>query len=183
MYDPQEARQLISAAGFPDGFELDYWFRASDLATAHIDAYNRSGLVKVIEHAVTAQEYADRVVARAEFKGMQYPSTSSGSDVDYLLFRNYHSDGPPNPWVNTTDHDRIIELQRRESDPAKRAEHIKEFQRQVAKTFPILPGNHRFSGWSFEWNWVHNINWGPNNRAWPDHYLWWLDPNTPRRNG
>jgi len=183
FYDPAAAKQMISAAGYPDGFDLDYWYRASDIATAHMDALKQSGLVKIIDHSLTAQEYADRVVARAEFKGIQYPSTSSGSDVDYLLFRNYHSKGPPNPWVNTTDYDDIITKQRREADPAKRAEYIKEFQRMVAKTFPILPGNHRSSSWTFEWPWVHNVNWGPNNRAWPDHWLHWLDPSMPRRNG
>jgi ABC-type transport system substrate-binding protein len=183
MYDPQAARQLISAAGYPDGFELDYWYRDSDIATVHQDAFRQSGLVKPISHSLTAQVYADMIVARAEFKGMQYPSTSSGSDVDYLLFRNYHSNGPPNPWTQTKDLDDIITKQRQEADPARRAEYIKEFQRMVAKNFQLIPGSHRFSGWSFEWPWLHNVNWGPTNRSWSDHYLNWLDPTMPRRNG
>jgi hypothetical protein len=53
----------------------------------------------------------------------------------------------------------------------------------VAKNFQLIPGSHRFSGWSFEWPWLHNVNWGPNNRSWSDHYLNWLDSNMPRRNG
>jgi ABC-type transport system substrate-binding protein len=186
LYDPAAAKQMITAAGYPEGFEIDYWTRSSaaDLSQVHLDYWQKSGIVRPVRHNVSNQEYADKIVNKVEFKGVQVPASSSGTDVDYLLSLYYHSSGIPGSLGYDPELDRSIEAQRRERDPQKRADYIKDFQRQVAKSFVHLPGNHRFSTWRFEWPWLHNVNQRPVNRSWPDDsFLNWLDPNMPNRNG
>jgi ABC-type transport system substrate-binding protein len=190
MYDVAEAKKLMEAAGFPNGIDIDYQGRAGnagaqEIATVQLDEWRKSGIVRANLINNTAQVYGDKIVALAEFKGVQYPASSSGTDVDYLLYRNYHSKGPvtsgvaPDPVL-----DDLIVKQRTEPNWDKRVAYIKDIQRQVAKTFPLLPGSHRFSTWKFEWPWLHNVNQPFTNRSWPDDsWLQWLDPNMPRRNG
>ncbi|MPZ49400.1 MAG: hypothetical protein GEU75_08915 [Dehalococcoidia bacterium] len=191
MYDVAEAKKLMDAAGFPDGIEIDYYARTTgandELATVHLDEWAKSGIVNANRINVTPQVYGDKVVATAEFKGVQYPAGSSGTDVDYLLYRNYHSNGPPNPWIGDLADktlDSLVVAQRTEPDWNKRVAILKDIQRHVAKTFPLLPGPHRFSTWTFEWPWLHNVNQPFTNRSWlQDSWLNWLDPNMPKRNG
>jgi peptide/nickel transport system substrate-binding protein len=191
-YDVAAARQLMSAAGHPNGIEIDYQSRAGnasaqEISTVQLDSWAKSGIVNANRINNTAQVYGDKIVALAEFKGMQYPASSSGTDVDYLLYRNYHSNGPPNPWTGALadkDLDALVIAQRKEPDWNKRVAILKDVQRHVAKTFPLLPGPHRFSTWRFEWPWLHNVNQPFTNRSWPDDsWLQWLDPDMPRRNG
>jgi peptide/nickel transport system substrate-binding protein len=192
MYDVAAAKQLMSAAGFPDGIDIDYQSRAgnaaaAEISTVQLDEWAKSGIVRANRVNNTAQVYGDKIVALAEFKGLQYPASSSGTDVDYLLYRNYHSAGPPNPWTGPLADkvlDDLVVKQRKEPDWNKRVAVIKDIQMHVAKTFPLLPGSHRFSTWRFEWPWLHNVNQPYTNRSWPDDSrLQWLDPNMPRRNG
>jgi ABC-type transport system substrate-binding protein len=182
----------MSAAGHPNGIEIDYQSRAGnasaqEISTVQLDSWAKSGIVNANRINNTAQVYGDKIVALAEFKGMQYPASSSGTDVDYLLYRNYHSNGPPNPWTGALadkDLDALVIAQRKEPDWNKRVAILKDVQRHVAKTFPLLPGPHRFSTWRFEWPWLHNVNQPFTNRSWPDDsWLQWLDPDMPRRNG
>jgi ABC-type transport system substrate-binding protein len=187
FYDVAEAKRLIAAAGFPDGFEMNFVVRTSNNTTiVHRDHLNASGIVRLKEEQVTQLDYSTRIVYGAEHRGLVVSAISgSAPDVDYLLFRNYHSRGPaatyPEPKL-----DEIIDKSRREMDPIKRADHIKEFQRYVSSTFNNLPGAHRAGGWRFEWPWMHNVNQvkgSRNDTLGNFSYLNWLDEAMPRRNG
>ena len=187
IYDVAEAKKMIAAAGYPDGFEMNYVQRTANNTTiVHKDQLAASGVVRLKEEQVTQLDYSTRIVYGALHKGLVASSVSgSAPDVDYLIFRNYHSKGPASNYTDAKL-DEIINNSRREMDPIKRAEHIKEFQRYVANTFNHLPGNHRFGGWRFEWPWLHNVNQvrGSRNETLGGFsYLNWLDESMPRRNG
>jgi ABC-type transport system substrate-binding protein len=175
----------MTAAGFADGIDLNYVWRSENNATrTHIDQLKASGMVKITEERVTQADYSTRIVYAAEHKGLVTSAVSgSAPDVDYLIYRNFHSKGPAATYTDP-QLDRIIDASRKEMDPLKRAEHIKEFQRYVAKTFNTLPGAHRFGAWRFEWPWLHNVNQAYTSRAHKHlSHLTWLDAEMPNRNG
>jgi len=187
LYDVAEAKRLFTAAGYPDGIDLNFVSRTdTEAIKVHKDELKKSGLVRMNEEIVTALDWDNRIVYEGNFKGLAASLVSgSGPDVDYLFSYNFLTGGPvtayPNPKI-----DDIVRASRRELDPLKRAEIIKDFQRYVANTFNTLPAGHRFNSWRFEWPWVHNVNHAStslntslNNFA----YQNWLDPSMPRRNG
>jgi ABC-type transport system substrate-binding protein len=185
FYDVAEGKRLIAAAGYPDGFDLNYVWRVENNTTrVHIDQLKASGVVRIVEEKVNQTDYSTRVVYGALHKGLVVSAVSgSAPDVDYLIFRNYHSRGPAATYTDP-QLDAIIDSSRREMDPLRRAEHIKEFQRHVAKTFNNLPGAHRFGSWRFEWPWLHNVNQLYTSRAHKHlSHLTWLDAGMPNRNG
>ena len=190
-YDLSAVKQLLEAAGFGSGFDIDMYFNAGTTTTPsqqNIDEWNlyldfpkkTNGLIRMHPIYLTNQEYLDRIVYAADIKGIQYNRGSAGTDIDYNLFRNYSSKYHLAAYTDPKL-DAIIDAQRRERDPLKRAEQIKEFQRFAADQFNNLPGPWRSTAWSFQWDWLRNTNYrGPTEDG---GHLEWLDPNTPRRNG
>jgi ABC-type transport system substrate-binding protein len=190
LYNPAEAKKLLEAAGLPNGYDIDMYFNAGQTTTPrqqdvdqwnlYLDNYKRNGQIRVNPVYLTRQEYFDRITYAADIKGVQMSQSSSSNDIDYLLFRNYssryHLAAYTDPQV-----DKAIDDQRRATDPIKRAEFIKEFQKLMASRFYALPGNGRWGTFAFEWDWIRNKQYlGPNGLN--GHKIW-LDPNMPRRNG
>lgn len=191
IYDLAAVKQLLEAAGYPDGFDIDMLFNAGRTGQppqATLDFWNTytryydqtNGLVRVNPVHLTRQEFFDRVVYAADFKGIQMSQPSSGTDVDYLLFRNYsskyHLTAFPDPEL-----DRIIDAQREAFDPQERAEYIKDFQRYQAKEFYILPGQGRWNTFEFQWDWVRNVMYRGQN--FEGRHKEWLIADMPNRDG
>jgi ABC-type transport system substrate-binding protein len=124
---------------------------------------------------MTRQEWFDRVVYLSDVKGLGNQQGSSGNDVDYLLGLDYYSKSVRLPPFVSPELDRVIEAQRREPDPVKRVERIKDFQRYCADNFPQLPGQGRWTTFRFEWDWLRNTN--------AQGQFWWLAQDMPKRNG
>ncbi|MPZ49438.1 MAG: twin-arginine translocation signal domain-containing protein [Dehalococcoidia bacterium] len=185
LYDLAAAKQLLSAAGQPNGIEFDLYASAGGSTTPaqsvvdgvnlYVDYYRKSNLINANVNWMIRQEFFDRVVYYSDVKGLGNQQSSSGNDVDYLLGLDYYSKSLREPPFVTPEMDRIIESQRREPDPVKRNEILKDFQRYCAENFPQLPGAGRWTTWRFEWDWLRNSN--------ALGQQWWLDANMPKRNG
>jgi ABC-type transport system substrate-binding protein len=142
-----------------------------------VDEYKKSELIRVNMVWMPTREvyYNEIVYQMTPFKGIMatFPA-NVGSDIEFMLSRFYESTGDSSPYPDPKT-DELIVAQRRATDPGKRAEVLKDFQRHVATTFPVVPSHGLFAGWSFQWPWLHNIN--------QPGYLQWLDANMPKRNG
>ena len=194
LFDIAEAKKLINAAGFSDAIEIQYTtLPASGQITEQeqlvMDSLGASGVFKVnvVRSANTVAHRNCRSLGQCD--GLVQSSVSE--DADHIIYRDYHSAGNtegeqayPDPRI-----DRVAEAQRRELDPQKRIELLKEFQRVAAELMPAIPYIHQYTDFRARWPWLHNTNYGstqvngemaegrPN---WGGHKQW-LDAAMPNR--
>jgi ABC-type transport system substrate-binding protein len=180
LYNVAEAKKLAAAAGHPNGFELPLVAQttsaSSDVWTLYLDEVKKGGIATLVPDLMQNRTaYLDRTTRTAEFKGMQWFSGGSvHGDVDYVLFRNYHSSGQASAYTSPKL-DSLIDASRRAVSWEKRLPILKDIQIESARLWPAQLGEHGFADWRFEWPWLHNAN--------QQEYLYWLDADMPRRNG
>jgi ABC-type transport system substrate-binding protein len=178
MFNAAEAQKLISAAGYPNGFDIDIMGNQrgnQDTYRLMLDQYKQNiPMVNFIPKYVTQTEFYDTMVLNAGTKGFMFQMGYSAPEVDYLLFKQYRSGGAAAAYTDPKL-DALVDESRKYADPQKRAEVLKEIQRFCASFFPLVPSVFGFGGWTFSWNWLHNTNQ-------PVH-LQWLDQDMPKRNG
>jgi ABC-type transport system substrate-binding protein len=194
VFDPTEARRLITAAGHSVPVPLFYpvrltqgQFETPDQLV--IDSMQKSGTLALdILRVPSAPEYRKYNIDR-EMDGLAGTQIGSGAnEADYYITRDYSSFGPFGS-ENAFTHPRIDEIQiaqRREFDPEKRNAILKEFQRFTAEWMPAISGRHQFTNFSMRWPWLHNLNYGergspPEGRPALGGHLHWLDPKMPGR--
>jgi ABC-type transport system substrate-binding protein len=183
FYDVAEAKKLVSAAGFPNGFDMPMIAQttspSSDLWPLYHDEVKKAGIVNFQFNLIQDRtEFLNTVIRGNNFKGIGWFSSGSGGDVDYHVSRQYHRDGVAAAYGNAKL-DAMVVAQRQEPDVLKRAQILKDIQIEVAQIFPINPGQHPFASFRFEWPWLHNA-------AYPDiayGHLQWLAEDMPKRNG
>lgn len=181
LYDVAEAKRLVDAAGFVDGFDIDYVALQGsrvEIQQLMIDELKKSGFIRPADRWLNTQEYYDAVTYAADFKGLAITSAPGNTEPDYALYQNYHSSGRATSPYASAEMDDIVQRQRRELDPLKRIEVLKEFQRYAAKTFPHMATHHLFGAFRFDWPWLHNVNYDLQ-----QGHKHWLDADMPRRNG
>jgi peptide/nickel transport system substrate-binding protein len=186
LYDVAEAKKLVEAAGYPNGFEIPMNAQVGGNEEAirlQVDYYKKSGFIEVKENWMQRLDYFENVVYNPNLKGMNGTSSGAGSanDPEHVLFNLYYSKGRQACWSDPKM-DEIILRQRREFDAQKRGEIIKEWQKYIAKEFYVLPRRHTFASWTFWHPWVHNFNYLDFENQTGGEKLW-LDPGMPRRNG
>jgi peptide/nickel transport system substrate-binding protein len=188
LYNVAEAKKLMEAAGFSGPVDIDYWVLPAagvvpEQDSLVEDSLKRSGLfnVKEIQSANTVAHRECRSLGRCD--GLV--QSSSSRDPDGVIYRDYHSQGNtegeqayPDPRI-----DAIAEAQRKELDPQKRIQLLKDFQMLAGELMPAIPYIHDFTTYSFRWPWVHNINHGSVNSGRPTAggHLQWLDKDMPNR--
>jgi peptide/nickel transport system substrate-binding protein len=133
-YDPQQAKQLLSAAGFPNGLSMEYLDKTPQYESENV--LLQSQLAKIgISMPIVATDAAGASTALHTGKFTLYP-TANGieGDMDYLLFENYYSKSTSD-YTGTADPqlDAMILGQRRESDPVKRLSLLKDISRYMTK--------------------------------------------------
>lgn len=148
-YDPAEARQLLSAAGFPDGFPVKFQYAGnrygSDfnaLAEAKISFLSDIGLNVTTE----VQDYNSVYITQTSlgnFKGIAFgPETPFPEAGGYAL--RLFTDNPKNRGkVRDPELDRIALAQQSELDPEKRRELFLELQRYQAGKMYYVPSQFR----------------------------------------
>ncbi|MPZ48879.1 MAG: hypothetical protein GEU75_06135 [Dehalococcoidia bacterium] len=200
LFNIAEAKKLIEASGVSGLIEIDYTVlpagggQVPEEDQLTIDRLQASGLfnVNVVRSQNTVAHRQCRSLGQCD--GLVQSSTSE--DVDHVIFRDYHSEGNtegeqayPDPRI-----DRAAENQRKEMDPQKRIEYLKEFQMLAAEIMPAIPYVHQYTSFSFRWPWLHNLNYGqvetsgevdgavmPEGRpTWGGHKQW-LDEDMPNR--
>jgi peptide/nickel transport system substrate-binding protein len=194
LFNIAEAKKLVEAAGVQTPIPIDYHVlpagggQVPEEDQLTIDRLQASGVftVNVQRSQNTVAHRECRSLGRCD--GLVQSSTNE--DVDHVIYRDYHSAGNtegdqafPDPRI-----DRAAEAQRREMDPRKRVEFLKEFQMVAAEIMPAIPYVHQYTTFSFRWPWLHNINHGQpeiqgvsdGRPIWGGHRQW-LDKDMPNR--
>jgi peptide/nickel transport system substrate-binding protein len=177
-YDVAEARKLMSAAGYPNGIDTEIRWVAGPLFGTDFDRqcgilkamFEESGLFRLKElHPDYQTEYAAKIhFGKGDFKGIAIDPTSIYPEVDQFIFALYHSQGSYQQvslFGKEPDakNEQLIEAQRRELDPKKRADLIKEWQRYQAVQMMMVPWPGQSPGFSLFWPWIGNAG---VNRSW-----------------
>jgi peptide/nickel transport system substrate-binding protein len=134
-YDPQQAKQLLAAAGFGSGLDLEFIYPGKEYGDIYITEMQllQSQLQKVgINLKLKSVEKDDFSNAK---KSSRYvitiqPKGDLQGDVDAYAFASFYSTSKDN-YTGAKDPklDQMLEAQREEADPAKR----KELVRQAVK--------------------------------------------------
>jgi len=164
-YNVKEAKALLAAAGFANGFETVYQYTANRygaafnaIAEAHIGFLNEIG----IKTTTDVQDYASKYVTQTfvgNFKGIAFgyetPFPEGGSYPNRMFTEN------------ASNHSKIVDAelaalatkQQQELDPAKRKEMFFEIQRKNAAKMHYVPSNAGAgTGWTAFQAWVKNID-------------------------
>ncbi|MCK9518028.1 MAG: ABC transporter substrate-binding protein [Dehalococcoidia bacterium] len=151
VYDPAEAKSLLSAAGFPDGLPIKI--------TANVDRYGAAAqqsweaIASSISQAgfqpeLTFQEYGAYIQSTflgkiPEGVGLG-PLIGSPRDPDNIFFTNFHSQSARHNWGGTpiaeqAELDAMYDRQRTLLNMSERLQAIKEIQQKMAESMLVVP--------------------------------------------
>jgi len=137
-YDPAEAKKLLAAAGYPNGFPATICFTTYG-STVLIDSMQivQKNLKDVgIDGKIDQKEYGAYISTcfYGNFPSLTYGPQTPFLEPDTFLFGQYHPEQPRNQsHINDPVVSDMLVRQRRTADPAKRREVIYEIQRYLAK--------------------------------------------------
>ena len=164
--DPSDiamAKALLRDAGLdPDkgefkGFELLTWARAAFEGTAIVIAQTlqeQLGVTFPIEATDTASFFERRA---GNFEGIIFALHASASDEPSLTIRFLVTgSGLWTHGFEVPELDALFDQQKRETDPAKRQELVREFQRVFLQGAHEIPGANSLSSTGLLREWVHN---------------------------
>ncbi len=150
-YHPDDAKKLLTEAGYPDGFETTVIFTPRygsvhrGISEAMVDYLGKIGIKAKIEVREYGR-YLDSVLAGGNYEGMSTLWPSSAGDPDTPLWDTHHSTstGRNRSHVNDPKMDKLLEAQRAAVDDAQRREIVYEAQRYWAQqlyyiSFPQVP--------------------------------------------
>jgi peptide/nickel transport system substrate-binding protein len=187
LFNLEEAKKLMSAAGYPDGVEADGYYGADvqgvglDRINLTADELNKSGVLRMKLVSVPAAEVVNRVYVENDIEGT-LANLAAGGGLDFYL-KNFYSTAPggTQPFKDEALNELVVK-QSREIDANARVETLKDIQRYLAKEFYIVPTDGNYGSFNFYWPWLHNIAYN-NPLVGPRTHKTWLDPSMPHRNG
>lgn len=190
LYNADEAKKLLEAAGFPDGFEIPLFTSEngldSDSLTLYRQEMERFGLITLKVEALPSAEYFNRILLERNFGGIVSAGRLPANPPDYFLSRYVHSAGG-NTAFPDPEMDAIIERYQQAIDNEVQVETLKEYQRYAATKFYQIPGHGQSTYWSFEWPWLHDPYHDDRQVRWPSPvagaHMQWLDESMPNRAG
>jgi len=175
-FNPAEAKKLLDASGLKLPIETEIaWipeaYYGTDFpkwAETFKGFFEAQGYFKLkTVNPPYATEYLPKYYwNKADFEGIAVAATTVyPADPDGHIFAYYHSKGAREKVAyKGTDQfddgtsDRLIEAQRKELDPKKRMETIKEWQRYAATKMPTIPFPGHATTFGMTWPWVGNYN-------------------------
>jgi len=168
--DIAEAKKLLTAAGYPNGFEIPFiWLNAqygasfSKLAEVVLAMIEEAGLIKPkVSNPEYQTEYLPRILLnKGDFKGMGYALGGDYPDIDGWFSAHFESrsqyrkaayqDTPLDPQL-----DQMIYQQRQELDAKKRLAQHKAIQRHLAVKMWIVPHPGQSPPYNLFWPWIGN---------------------------
>ena len=141
-YDPEKAKELLTQAGYPHGFEVNLDTDTSPsrlpIATAiteQLRKINISAKLTVTDQATWFGKYSKGIT--------DFILTTRGlqPDPDFTMMRQYHSSAF-SPGLNVSKYDKIddlIEKARMELDEKKRLKYYYEIQKKIMEDLPDIP--------------------------------------------
>ncbi|GIW14407.1 MAG: solute-binding transporter (periplasmic) [Tepidiforma sp.] len=164
-YDPAEAKKLLAAAGYPDGFSTVYQYTANRygsafnaVAEANIQYLNAIG----IKTTTDVQDYSSKYITQTftgNFTGIAFGYETPFPEAGSYPIR-FFTDNPLNhSRIKDPELEDLAKKQQRELDPAKRKELFFEIQRKNAAKMWYIPQNQGAgTGWTGYREWVKNID-------------------------
>jgi peptide/nickel transport system substrate-binding protein len=137
-YDPAEAKRLLAAAGYPNGFSASVCFTSYgstilvDAAQIVLKSLKDVGITATLDQ----KEYGAYITScfYGKFDAMTYGPQTPFLDPDSFLFGQYYPNEPRNQsHINDAVLADLLVRQRRTFDVAKRREVIHEIQRYLAR--------------------------------------------------
>lgn len=166
-YNQAEAKKLMAAAGFANGFDFDFHYRGTGYGAAYdkwvevlVGAQREVG----IRAKQLPEEYNNVFLpgnrVEGKFTGARMIATSAQGDPVEMISNHYHSTGGfgvhQPPFTPEPDIDAMIDSMRKEFDIQKRQAIIHEFQRIMAKRQRVLLFPGATPSLSMSWPWVGN---------------------------
>jgi peptide/nickel transport system substrate-binding protein len=142
-YDPEKARQLLSEAGFPNGFEIDYYSptgrypKDREVAQVIVEQLSKVG----IKANLKTPEWS---IFNTDYKNGKYPIYLTGrgslTDAD-TLFQQYFRTGMTRRTLGYSNPklDEILEAQQQTFDVKKREKLLWEAHKIILDDAPAIP--------------------------------------------
>ncbi|HEX8966244.1 MAG TPA: ABC transporter substrate-binding protein, partial [Chloroflexota bacterium] len=157
-YDPASARQLLAAAGYPDGLQVTLVSTPGygDVFVQGVELVQQDLKSAGIDATIQMQEYANYIATTfaGKFEGgntLVWGLETLFTEPHDYLFNMYHPGGTRNhAGVNDTRLTAMIEQQMRTLDRAQRKQQIYDIQRYLADQMYYVPGvvNYRAAGYT-----------------------------------
>jgi peptide/nickel transport system substrate-binding protein len=170
-----EAKSLLSAAGFANGFDTDWTFVNNSYGA---DWPNRNEVMAqfVLEGGIrikrTGVDYATRYIpdyyrGKGDFDGISSSTGGSRPDPGLWLHAHYATTGSVAHWKLNGDatFDAMLNAQMREFDRNKRVAQMKDIQRYAGKLMPVVPMAGNTAPLQNSWPWLGNYG---VYRPWPE---------------
>jgi peptide/nickel transport system substrate-binding protein len=194
QHNPAEAKKLLAAAGFPNGLSIDFtYIKTGQYGTDYVQqADTLKGMLEATGDLKLRQNNPDYQTeflprysdSRGDFDGMYVAATTVYPDIDGHLFAYYHKAGSSAQIAfkgsgGDEQSYAMIEAQRRELDPDKRTQIVKDWQKYMATKFAVLPFPGQAQQYSLAWPWVGNYGairaFGGSEAPAEEYVHWWFD--------
>jgi len=135
-YDPAQAKQLVSAAGYANGVDIEF-FLTQDRGQAFINTIQllqsqlrQANINLVLKPTDRATIGKNRQTGNFQ---LDYDLKTQDTDLDSYLFQTFYSKSPGNyTGINDPELDALLLAERREVDTAKRRELFRQAARRIA---------------------------------------------------
>jgi len=140
-YDPAQAKQLLSQAGYANGVDLDFTYPGSAYGQdyiSHLQLLQAQAKKAGINITLRSQDKTSwsSLEMTGKYLITANPKTSAmpGGDIDGYVYANFHSGTGENRYgVSDPQLDAMLEAQRREPDAARRAELVRQAVRFISE--------------------------------------------------
>lgn len=168
-YNPSEAAKLFQAAGIM-GLEFDFSFTTREPNKSFFDVFTQmfsaGGFLKPTVKVLPHNEYNEKLhLSNGMFEGIASLGAGSAADPDFIFSARYlegsaysHFPGPL-PTIQP-----LLDKQRKELDPERRTDIIRQIQEELASEMPTIPHPGLGLGLNIAWPWLANfgaiVPWG-----------------------
>ncbi len=134
-YDPQQAKQLLSAAGHPDGFDLEFHYSPTrgTITTNKIQLIQSQ--LKAIGINVSLKSEDEATYSTTQRNGqyfLDYEAKPQVGDIDAYIYYNWFSKSAGNfGRVADPELDALLKQQRQEVDPNKRNDVLRQAVKMI----------------------------------------------------
>ena len=146
-FNIERARELLAEAGFPDGFSTTIWTNQNDTRIDMATILQSDLRVIGIDVEIEVLEWGAYLDATAagEHEMFILGWVATTGDADYGLFPTHHSSSfgatGNRAFYHNPEVDRLLDLGRSETDPARRLEIYAEAQRLIWEDAPMFYTN------------------------------------------